>query len=124
VAPTDILEQLGGQKGQQGGMSAVSALFGGKGVAGIISTLQANGLDKQVKSWTGNGENMPVSAADIKNCVDAQMLIRMAKQQGMSPEELCGRIAGALPHVVSEAVPNGQVPSQGKDAMAAMMKKK
>jgi uncharacterized protein YidB (DUF937 family) len=125
VALTDILDKLGGQKGQQGGVAAIAALFGGKGLPGIISALQSSGLDKQVKSWIGNGQNMPVSGADIKRAADSQMLMRMAKQQGMSPDELADHIAQVLPQVVDSATPAGQVPKQGGvDAMTRTMKKK
>ena len=122
---TDILGKLGGQQGEQGGITAISQLFGGKGLQGIVSTMQSNGKGQQVKSWIGNGRNMPVSGTDIKNMVDPQVVGRMARQQGMSPDELCDHIAEALPHLVDQATPNGQVPKQGgTDALIGTLRKR
>src|ERR1700743_3991312 len=67
VGLNDILGKLGGQNGEQGGMSAISKLFGDEGLQGIMTKLQASGLDKQVMSWVGGGENEPVSGAEIKD---------------------------------------------------------
>ena len=66
MALTDILTKLGGQEGQQGAVAAISELFGGNGLQGIVSKLQSNGMGKQVQSWIGSGKNMPVSGSDIK----------------------------------------------------------
>jgi uncharacterized protein YidB (DUF937 family) len=124
VALTDILNKLGGQDGQQGGVSAISSLFGGNGLQGIVSALQKSGMDKQLMSWIGGGQNEPVSGADVKNAVDPQTLNQMAQQQNMSPDELANQVAEALPHVVDQATPNGQVPKQGGlDSLMGMMKK-
>jgi uncharacterized protein YidB (DUF937 family) len=78
-----------------------------------------------VHSWIGNGQNLPVSGADIKKAVNPQQLARVAQQQGVSPEQLCEQVAQVLPEIVDKATPNGQVPRQGgKDAMAGKHNKK
>ena len=112
MALTDIL----GKTGQQGGIEAISQLFGGHGLQGILSAMQSNGMGQQVKSWIGDGPNVPVTGADIKKVANPSALARMARQEGMSPEELCDEIAQALPGLVDKATPEGQVPRQGKPA--------
>ena len=84
MALTDILNKLGGQNGEQGGLAAISKLFEGEGMQGILGKLQASGLDKQVMSWIGHGQNEPVTGDDIKNAVDPQQLSQVAQQTGMS----------------------------------------
>jgi uncharacterized protein YidB (DUF937 family) len=125
VALTDILTKLGGQEGQQGGVAAIAQLFGGNGLQGIVSAMQSNGMGKQVHSWIGSGKNMPVSGSDIKNIVDPQKLSQMARQQGMSPDEMSEHVAEALPHLVDQATPNGKVPKQGVsvDSLTGMFKR-
>ena len=113
MALIDSLNKLGGQQGQQGGVQAISQLFGGTGLNGIVSTLQSNGMDQHVQSWIGTGQNMPVSGSDITNVVDPQRLTQMAQQQGMTPDEMSNHVAQALPGLVDQATPNGQVPRQG-----------
>jgi uncharacterized protein YidB (DUF937 family) len=119
VTLTDIFDKLGDARGEQGAITAISELFGAKGLQGIVGKMQSNGMGRQVHSWIGNGQNLPVTAADIKKAVDPQQLAKAAQQQGVSPEQLCEQIAQVLPEIVDRATPNGQVPKQGgKDAMA------
>lgn len=116
---TDILTNKGGQQGQQGGIEAISELFGGKGLQAILSAMYSNGMGQQAKSWIGTGQNLPVTSADVKKMVNPAALARMARQEDMSPDELCDHIAQALPKLVDQATPNGQVPKQGgKDVPA------
>ena len=112
MALTDIL----GTTGQQGGIEAISQLFGGHGLQGILAAMQSNGLGQQAKSWIDDGPNVPVAGADIKKVANPSALARMARQEGISPDELCDHIAQALPGLVDKATPEGQVPRQGKPA--------
>lgn len=122
---TDIFDRLGDEQGEQDAIAAISQLFATKGLQGIVGTLQSNGMGRQVHSWIGNGQNLPVSGADIKKAVDQQQLAKAAQQQGVSPEQLCDQIAQVLPEIVDRATPSGQVPRQGgKDAMAGKHNKK
>jgi uncharacterized protein YidB (DUF937 family) len=125
VALTDILGKLGGQQGQQGGVQAISQLFGTNDLNGILSTLQSNGMDQHVQSWLGSGQNMPISGNDIKSVVDPQQLSQLAQRQNMSPDQLTNHVAQALPHLVDQATPNGQVPQQGgsMDSLMSMFKR-
>jgi uncharacterized protein YidB (DUF937 family) len=125
VALTDILSKLGGQKGEQGGIAAISTLFGGDGMQGILGKLQASGLDKQVMSWVGRGQNEPVTGDDIKHAVDPRQLSEVAQQSGMSQDQVADQVAQALPEAVDKATPGGAVPQQGfsMDALMGMFKK-
>jgi uncharacterized protein YidB (DUF937 family) len=125
VTLTDIFDKLGDEPGEQGAIAAISELFEAKGLQGIVGKMQSNGMGRQVHSWIGNGQNLPVSGADIKKAVDQQQLAKAAQQQGVSPEQLCEQIAQVLPEIVDKATPSGQVPRQGgKDAMAGKHNKK
>ena len=122
---TDIFDKLGGEQGEQGAIAAIAQLFGARDLQGIVGTLQSEGMGRQVHSWIGNGQNLPVSGADIKKVVDPQQLAKAAQQEGASPEQLCEQIAQVLPGIVDKATPSGQVPRQGgKDAMAGKHNKK
>jgi len=125
MALTDILNKLGGQKGEQGGLAAISKLFDADGMQGILSKLQASGLDKQVMSWIGHGQNEPVTGDDIKNAVNPQQLSQVAQQSGMSQDEVADHVAQALPETVDKATPGGAVPKQGfsMESLTGMFKK-
>jgi uncharacterized protein YidB (DUF937 family) len=117
----DTLSKIGGQKGQAGGMDAIVRLFGCSDMQGMMSALQSKGLGRQVKSWISTGQNQQVTAADIKKAADPAALRTMAKEQEMSPDELCDHVARALPHLVDQATPEGMVPQQGMGAMKSGM---
>jgi uncharacterized protein YidB (DUF937 family) len=123
VTQTDILGKQGGEEGQPGSIAAISRLFGGNGVPGIMTAMQAKGMGNEVQSWVRNGKNLPVSGEDIKSVVDRQQLAEMARQQGTTPDELCENIAKVLPNLVDKATPNGQVPKQGGPDAAKGMRK-
>lgn len=125
MALNDILGKLGGSNGQQGGMAAISSLFGNEGLPGILTKLQASGLDKQVVSWIGHGQNQPVTGTDIKNTVDPQALSQVAQQSGMSQDEVADHVAQALPEAVDKATPGGQLPQQGfsMESLTGLFKK-
>ena len=121
---TEILTKKSGQQGQQG-IDAIAELFGGKGLQAILSAMYSNGLGQQAKSWIATGQNMPVSSADVKKMVNPAALARMAQQEDMSQDELCDHVARALPQLVDQATPGGQVPKQsGKDVPAGKSHKK
>ena len=121
---TEILTKKSGQQGQQG-IEAIAELFGGKGLQAILSAMYSNGLGQQAKSWIGNGQNMPVTGADVKKMANPAALVRMAQQEDLSQDQLCDHVARALPQLVDQATPDGQVPKQGgKDVPAGKSRKR
>jgi uncharacterized protein YidB (DUF937 family) len=108
----DILGKIGGQQGTEGGVATIQKLFGAKQMQGVLNKLRSNGCSKQVQSWIGKGRNQPISSADVQRAVDPAMLQQCAQEQGMSPKDLCGLVAQALPEMVSEVTPDGKMPSQ------------
>src|ERR1700761_2901280 len=102
-------------------MSAISKLFGDEGLQGIMTKLQASGLDKQVMSWVGGGKNEPVTGSEIKDAGDPQQLQQVAQQTGMSQDQVADHVAEALPHVVDQATPGGQVPQQASSPLDSLM---
>jgi uncharacterized protein YidB (DUF937 family) len=122
MALTDILGKLGGQRGNEGGLAAVQHLFGGEGLQGIVSQLTSSGFGQEVQSWLGSGKNQPISGGDVQQAVDPQRLQEVAQQSGMSPDEVSDQVAQALPHLVDQATPNGQIPAQRKGEGLGVLK--
>jgi len=112
MAMQDVLSKLGGQQGQQGGIATIQKLFGADSMQSLVSKLSSKGLGKQVQSWIGKGTNQPISSADVQRVVDPVMLEQVARQRDMSPEELSGYVAQALPEMMDKATPDGKIPSQ------------
>jgi uncharacterized protein YidB (DUF937 family) len=112
MALQDTLSQLGGAQGKEGGLDTIHTLFGNKGLQGITSQMSDHGMDQQVQSWVGRGDNEPVSGTQVQQAVDPAKLQQVAQHTGMSPEDVSDHVARALPSIVDEATPDGQMPSQ------------
>ena len=103
--------------GQQGGQpSAIAGILqqvlasNGGGVAALVSRFQTAGLGAQAQSWVSEGENMPVSPAQISQVFSPEQLQGWAGQAGTTPDKLQAVLAEALPHAVNHVTPGGQVP--------------
>jgi uncharacterized protein YidB (DUF937 family) len=116
----DTMAKIGGQQGQAGSMDAVCRLLGCKDMQGMMAALQSKGLGRQVKSWVSTGQNMQVTGAEIKKAADPAVLRMMAKEQEMSPDELCEQVARALPQMVDQATTDGMMPQPGMTASSGM----
>ena len=116
----DTMAARGGRPGQAGRVDAVCRLFGCKDLPGLMTALQSKGLGRQVKSWVSTGQNQQVTGAEIRKAADPAMLRMMAKEQEMSPEELCDQVARALPQLVDQATTDGMAPPPGVSAAGGM----
>jgi uncharacterized protein YidB (DUF937 family) len=125
-----VTAKLGGQQGTNGGVASLQKLVSSSGgLHGLTSKLASSGLEQQVQSWVGHGQNQPVSGSQIKPAMDQGQVNSMANQAGMSPDETCDHVAKALPDMVDQATPEGHMPapendpfSKGMDSIKRMLK--
>jgi uncharacterized protein YidB (DUF937 family) len=96
--------------GQMGGKGS-GANMGGANMAGLLDNMKASGLDDQVKSWVGTGENQPVTADQVTQAIGADKLQAAAKQAGCSPQQAADDLAKVLPQMVDTATPTGKAPT-------------
>ncbi len=127
----EVGKMMGG--GQQGGASDILAvaqqLLGQSGgIDGFIQQLQAGGLGEVVKSWIGNGQNLPVTGEQIQQVLGNDKVAAIARQLGVDPAQASAQLAQVLPGLVDKLTPNGQVPqggdllSQGADLLKGFLK--
>jgi uncharacterized protein YidB (DUF937 family) len=123
-----ITSKLGGQDGQEGGLASIQHFVSSNGgLQGMTEKLSNSGMAKQVQSWIGSGENEPISGQQVQRAVDPNELHSMARNAGMSDEEASEQLARAMPEMVNEATPQGQIPPQdpfakGLDSIKRMLK--
>jgi uncharacterized protein YidB (DUF937 family) len=123
-----ITSKLGGQDGQEGGLASIQNFFSSNGgLQGLTEKLSNSGMGKQVQSWIGPGENEPISGQQVQEAVDPNELHAMAQNAGLSDEEASEQLAQAMPQMVNEATPQGQIPQQdpfakGLDSIKRMLK--
>ena len=105
-----VLGQLGGN--QQGPlMQVVMQMVQGQsgGLSGLLQKFQGAGLEQQVASWVGTGQNMPVSGDQIAGVFGSDAIAGFAQKLGMDPQQISGGLASLLPQVVDKLTPNGAV---------------
>jgi uncharacterized protein YidB (DUF937 family) len=124
----NVTAKLGGQQGEEGGLASLQKMFSSNGgLQGMMSKMTQSGMGQQVQSWVGTGENQPVSGQQVQQAMDPHELHSMAQQAGMSDEETSDHIAQAMPEMVNQATPQGQMPQQdpfakGLDSLKKMLK--
>lgn len=108
----DITAKLGGSQGKEGGLASLQKVIASSGgLQGLTSKLAGHGMGDQVQSWVGNGQNKPVSGAQVQQAMDPQDLRDMSQKSGMTPEECSDHVAQALPEMVNKATPEGHMPA-------------
>jgi uncharacterized protein YidB (DUF937 family) len=97
VIPVVLSEVLGSKDGQ-GGLST------------IVAKLQQAGLGDQVKSWIGNGQNLPITADQLQQVLGSDTAKQLAARFNIPLDQLTKVLAEQLPLAVDHASPNGTLP--------------
>ncbi|CBJ50107.1 YidB family protein [Ralstonia solanacearum] len=108
-----LLGQLtgGGGGGGNADHAAVDAAAPG-GVGPLQQILEQAGLGEQVRSWIGNGQNLPVSGEQIAQALGGSgALSQLASTFGLNENEVASQLAEALPEAVNHLTPQGTLPS-------------
>jgi uncharacterized protein YidB (DUF937 family) len=124
-----IAEMLGGQHGASGGGAAQSGLggllgqlsggLGPGGVGGLLSGGLGELVDRfknighgdTVNSWVGTGPNKQIAPSQVQEAIGPDVLETLAKQTGLSHEEILARLSRELPNAVDKYTPLGQLPA-------------
>jgi len=96
ILPVVLSEVLG--NGSQGGLNA------------IVAKLQQAGLGDQVKSWIGNGQNLPITAEQLQQVLGSDTVKQLAARFNIPVDQLAQVLAQQLPLAVDHASPDGKLP--------------
>lgn len=109
-------------------LQAVTSLLGQNssvgGLAGLVQAFQKNGLADIVNSWVSTGQNLPVSAQQIKQGLGGDLLNQVASKAGLSPDAAGSQLAGLLPDLIDKLTPNGKIEAGGLDQLMKMVQGK
>jgi uncharacterized protein YidB (DUF937 family) len=78
---------------------------------GLVVALEKGGLGPQVKSWLGNGANMPITADQLQAVLGNAQVQEFARHLGLPVDETLKLMAQYLPEIVDKASPNGTLKS-------------
>src|SRR6202142_1070089 len=96
VVPVVLSQVLG--SGGQGGLSA------------IVAKLQQAGFGDQVKSWLGNGQNLPITAEQLQQVLGSDTVKQLAARVNIPVDQIAKVLAQQLPAAVDHASPDGKLP--------------
>src|SRR5208282_4186580 len=76
-------------------------------LAGLVAALEKGGLGPQVQSWLGKGNNMPITADQLKAVLGNSQVQEFARHLGLPVDETLKVLAQYLPEIIDKASPNG-----------------
>ena len=80
------------------------------GLSAIVAKLQQAGFGDQVKSWLGNGQNLPITAEQLQQVLGSDTVKQLAARFNIPVDQLAKVLAEQLPKAVDNASPNGGLP--------------
>ena len=97
VLPVVLGEVMG--TGNQGGT-----------LSSIVAKLQQGGFGDQVKSWIGTGQNLPITADQLKQVMGSDVVRQLAAKYNIPIDQVAEVLAHQLPVAVDKASPDGKLP--------------
>jgi len=76
----------------------------------IVAKLQQAGFGDQVKSWIGNGQNLPITADQLKSVLGSDVVRQLAAKYNIPIDQVAEVLAHQLPLAVDKASPDGKLP--------------
>jgi uncharacterized protein YidB (DUF937 family) len=96
VLPAVLGEVMG--TGSQGGLNA------------IVAKLEQAGLGDQVKSWIGTGQNLPITADQVRQVLGNDAVKQLAAKYNIPVDQIAELLAHQIPVAVDHASPDGKLP--------------
>jgi len=115
-----ISPQGAGQAYPQGWLDSVLGNLGGGGVGGLLGNglrelldrFRQNGHGDVAQSWIDRGPNEEIAPADLRKALGSETLDALAKQTGLSRDELLEGLRQNLPELIDKLTPNGRLPTE------------
>jgi len=122
-----LLDQIGGALGGALGQGQSGGAAGGGLVAALlpqvlamlrqpgaldnlVNGFRSAGLENVLQSWLGNGQNLPISADQVKQVLGSGNVADLGARAGVNESEASNALAGMLPQLIDKLTPNGQLP--------------
>lgn len=91
-------------------MSEVLGTGGQGGLNAIVAKLEQSGFGDQVKSWIGNGQNLPITADQLKQVLGSDTVRQIAAKYNIPIDQVSEVLAHQLPLAVDRSSPDGALP--------------
>jgi uncharacterized protein YidB (DUF937 family) len=84
------------------------------GLNDLVQRFQTAGHGDIVSSWLGSGPNQPIQPNQVGSAIGQQTISDLARQAGVSEQELLAQLAQALPGLIDRLSPNGRLPTRAE----------
>jgi uncharacterized protein YidB (DUF937 family) len=91
-------------------MSEVMGTGGQGGLSAIVAKLEQAGFGDHVKSWIGNGQNLPITADQLRHVLGNDTVRQIAAKYNIPIDQVAEVLAHQLPLAVDQASPDGKLP--------------
>ncbi|MDI1287138.1 MAG: YidB family protein [Reyranella sp.] len=92
------------------GAGPAASLSGG--LADLVKQFQQGGQGAVADSWVSKGDNRPIPPSDLKKVLTPEQVEVLARQAGMSREELLEALSEHLPKTIDALTPEGRLPTE------------
>ncbi len=110
---SEFVKGLGGSAAPSTSSASIPGGIGGA-LGGLLEQFQKNGHGDVAGSWVGTGQNTAINGGQLSQALGPDIVAMLAKQTGLTPEELLARLVKTLPQVVDGLTPNGKIPPEPK----------
>jgi len=117
---SNMLGKLGGEKGAIAQV-AIDLFNQNGGLAGVLQKFRTAGFDDEVASWISKGSNLPITAEQIVQALGNYTMQQAASKLNMNAQDISAKIAEYLPQVIDRMTPDGQLPREPINVLAALM---
>jgi len=117
---SNMLGKLGGEKGAIAQV-AIDLFNQNGGLAGVLQKFRTAGFDDEVASWISKGSNLPITAEQIVQALGNYTMQQAASKLNMNAQDISAKIAEYLPQVIDRMTPDGQLPREPVNVLAALM---
>ncbi len=87
------------------------------GLGDVLSKLQKAGHSQTVDSWVGTGANQPIQPGQLGGALGQTTISDLARQAGITEQDLLNGLAQALPGVIDKLTPKGRLPTAAELGM-------
>ena len=91
-------------------LSEIFGTGGQGGLSAIVAKLQQAGFGDLVKSWIGNGQNLPITADQLRQVLGSDTVRQIAARYNIPIDQVTEVLAHELPLAVDKASPDGKLP--------------
>ena len=91
-------------------LSEVTGTGGQGGLSAVVAKLEQAGFGEQVRSWIGNGQNLPISADQLQEVLGSDTVKQLAARFNIPIDQVSQVLAHVLPQAVDKASPDGNLP--------------